>query len=175
MEFFEKYTYRQKNYALLILIVLLIAAFYKRSVVTTIALKDYSEELQVQVAEGNNANTRIKSELETISRLNLLLGDEGNSVEKVQQGFLNFFAKKSKSLVVQEVSEVMVYKHPDFQINTHRVVIRGGFLNTLDFIYETEKEFKLAKILNCKFEFKRLGQENRKYLYTTLLIQNYMR
>lgn len=175
MEFFNNYTYRQKNYALVILIVLLIASFYKRALITTISLSNYSEELTTQVAEGKNSDFKIKNELEAISNLNLLLGNEGNSVEKVQQGFLNFYASNSKGLAVQEVSKVLVYKHPDFQINTHKIILKGGFLNTLNFIYKIEKKFELAKVLKCKFELKRLGHENKKYLYTTLLIQNYMK
>ncbi len=175
MTFFDKYTYKQKNYALMILAVLLVAVAYKRAFSTTFETKGYQTELEQKLERASTADHDIRLGQAKLAHLNRMLGEENNSVERVQQGFLNFFAQKADGLAVHEVSEVMHFDHPDFSINTHRVVLKGGYLKTLDFLYALEKEFRLAKVLNVSFEFKRYNSNEEKSLYTTILIQNYLR
>ena len=175
MEFFDKYSYKQKNYALAILTVLLIAVSYKRAFSVSIETSEYKQELEDKLIVAESAGQDIRMKQEQLAKLNLMLGEENNTIEKVQQGFLNFFALNTDELTVHEISEVLNYKHPDFSINTHRIVLKGDYLNTLDFIYKLERDFKLAKILNTTFEYKKYNSEEEKDLYTTLLIQNYLR
>lgn len=175
MEFFDKYSYKQKNYALAILSVLLIAVAYKRAFSVSIETGTYKQELEDKLVVAASADQEIRSKQKELATLNLMLGEENNTIEKVQQGFLNFFALNTTDLAVHEISEVLNYKHPDFSINTHRIVLKGDYLNTLDFIYKLERDFKLAKILNTTFEYKKYNSEDEKDLYTTLLIQNYLR
>lgn len=175
MEFFDKYSYKQKNYALAILSVLLIAVSYKRAFSVSVETSEYKQELEDKLIVAESADQDIRTKQEQLAKLNLMLGEENNTIEKVQQGFLNFFALNTEELEVHEISEVLNYKHPDFSINTHRIVLKGDYLNTLDFIYKLERDFKLAKILNTTFEYKKYNSEEEKDLYTTLLIQNYLR
>lgn len=175
MEFFDKYSYKQKNYALAILTVLIAAVVYKHKFSVAIETKAFQSELEEKIEQAKTADMDIRSRQLEIAQLNRLLGEEDNTVEKVQQGFLNFFAKNAHGLAVHEVSEVLNFQHPDFAINTHRIVIKGDYLKTLRFIYELEKRFTLAKVLNCTFEYKKYSSDDEKSLYTTLLIQNYLR
>ena len=175
MTFFDKYSFRQKNYALALIAVLLIAVAYKRAFSVSLETADYRNELEQKIVAASNADQEIRSRQIDIARLNRYLGEENNSVEKVQQGFLNFFAKHGDGLLVHQIDEVLNFKHPDFEINTHRVVLRGDYLHSLRFIYALEKEFTLAKVLNINYEFKRYSLDEEKHLYTTLLIQNYLR
>ena len=175
MTFFDKYSFRQKNIALAILTVLMIAAAYKRSFSVTIETKNYRNELEQKLYAASNADQDIRLKQLAIAHLNRFLGEENNSVEKVQQGFLNFFAKNANGLSVHQIDEILNFKHPDFEINTHRVVLKGDYVHALQFIYTLEKEFTLAKILNIEFEFKRYSMEDEKHLYTTILIQNYLK
>lgn len=175
MTFFDKYSYKQKNFALIVISVLLIAAAYKRAFSVSIATHDYQIELEERLEKANSADTDIKILQGEIIGLNRFLGEENNSIEKVQQNFLNFFAKKAKDVSVHQIDEVLNFKHPDFEINTHRIVLKGGYTETLQFLYTFEKEFRLAKIVSVRFEFKRFPTEESKNLYATLFIQNYLR
>ena len=127
MEFFENYSYRQKNYALAIICVLLIAVAYKRAFSVSIATNDLKHELKEKLVEAKSANNDIRVKQLQIAKLNRFIGEEGNTVEKVQQAFLNFFAKNARNIAVYEISEVLNYRHPDFTINTHRIVLKGGY------------------------------------------------
>lgn len=154
---------------------LLVAVAYKKAFGVAIETRDYRNELIEKLALAENADGQIRSQQVQIALLDKYLGEEDNTIEKVQQGFLNFFAKYGEHLLVNRIDEVLNFKHPDFEINTHCIVLRGDYVSTIEFIYTLEKDFSLAKILNVAFEFKRESMEEEKHLYTTLLIQNYLR
>lgn len=175
MTFFDSYSYKQKNYALLIVGVLLIAASYKRAFKTTIETVSYRKELEGKIAFSKNAIRDIRRTQADIGYLNTILGKENSTIEKVQQGFLKFLEKNSSGVIVFQVDEVLRFQHPDFTIHTHRVVLKGDFLNTLRFIHALEKRFDLAKLINVSFEYKKYSSEEQEELYTTLLLQNYQR
>lgn len=175
MTFFDKYSYKQKNYALLVFIVLLAAAVYKRSLSVTIETKKYEAELDEKIDTAQRALTEIGIKKSEIALLDRMIGKENLSVEKVQQGFLNFFANYSKHISVYKIEEVLKFQHPDFTINTHQIVLKGGYLPTLEFVYRMEKEFDLARLINTSFEYKKMSSEESESLYTTLILQNYMR
>lgn len=175
MTFFDKYSYKQKNYALLVIIVLLLAVTYKKAISVTLETKNYEHELDEQLNLAESASSQIRMKQTTIAQLNRVLGKENSSVEKVQQGFLNFFAQKSSGLQVYKIDEVIKFQHPDFSINTHQVTLKGEYTNTLKFIYMLEKEFDLARLTNVTFEYKKVNSDEPEALYTTLLIQNYLK
>lgn len=175
MTFFDSYSYKQKNYALLLVSVLLLAASYKRAFKTTLETLKYQTELENKIAQSTTAVSEIRATQREISQLNKLLGKENVTIEKVQQGFLNFVQQRSHGIIVYQVDEVLTYKHPDFTIHTHRVVLKGGFIPTLQFIYELENRFDLAKLMNATFEYKKYSSNEKEELYTTILLQNYER
>ena len=175
MTFFDQYTYKQKNYALLVLVILLIAASYKRVFKITLETLAYKTELEQKIIQAKNASFDLKIVQSEIHYLNKLLGKEDVTIEKVQQGFLNFQDEHSSRIIVYQVDEVLNYQHPDFAINTHRIILKGGFINTLKFIYELEREFDLAKLINVSFDYRKNNSEETESLYTTLLLQNYQR
>ena len=135
----------------------------------------YKEELTAKVEKAAHADQEIRVKQIEIMKLDRFLGKENSTVEKVQQGFLNFFAQNAKNIGVYQIDEVLNFKHPDYEINTHCIVLKGDYLNTLNFIYAMETDFPLGKILNIKFEYKRPSSEDDEALYTTLLMQNYLR
>jgi cellobiose phosphorylase len=175
MTFFEQYSYKQKNYALLLIAVLLVAVSYKRAFKITLETLGYKQELTQKIADAHHAVSSIRTTQRDIAYLNKLLGKENSTIEKVQQGFLDFLEKNSSNVIVYQVDEVLNYKHPDFSVNTHRIILKGGFLPTLRFLYTLEKHFDLAKLVNVSFEFKKYNSEEKEQLYTTLLLQNYER
>lgn len=175
MTFFDKYSYKQKNYALLVIIVLLLAVTYKRAISVTLETRKYRSELQEDLTVAEHAVANIANKQQAIQQLDQILGKENSSVEKVQQGFLNFFAKRANGLSVYTISEVIKYQHPDFTINTHEVVLKGSYTNTLRFVYDLEKDFDLARLVNVSFEYRKVSSDEPEALYTTLLIQNHLR
>lgn len=174
MILFEKYSYKQKNLALLVLGVLLFAVSYKRSFRNTIETHSYLAELEQKKAEAEASQSTIQRLQLEISTVNRLLGKENVSIERVQQGFLNFFAMKSSGLSVQQIEEVYTFDHPDFSINTFRIDIKGDYLHQLRFIHKLEKEFEDARLIHTHFETKKDLVSGKSDLIATLLLQNYV-
>jgi hypothetical protein len=175
MTFFDKYSFKQKKYAALILGILLFAASYKRAFSTTIETRKAKQELIQKINDAKFAVSGIKQANKNLKELNKLIGKENVTIEKVQQGFLTFFTRKSKGLSIFQIDEVLRFKHPDFSILTHRIEIKGNFLDALSFIYTLEKEFDLAKLINVDFLYKKLNSEEQASMYTIILLQNYER
>lgn len=174
MTLFDKYSYKQKNLALLVLAVLLFAVAYKRSFRTTIETRAFIEELQLKKAAAESSQTAIQQLQLEIATVNRLLGRENVSIERVQQGFLNFFALKSHGLSVQQIEEVYTFDHPDFSINTFRIDIKGDYLSQLQFIHALEKDFDDARLIHTHFETKKDLVSGKSDLISTLLLQNYV-
>lgn len=175
MTFFDNYSYRKKNFALLIIGGLLALVCYKRAIRPTLELSQYNQELSQKVSIAENSDSQIRLKQKNIHLLNSMLGEENNSVEKVQQAFLNFFDNKASKIGVQRMDAVLKYEHPDFEINTHPIVLKGNYLSTLKFIYDMEMNFQLGKILNVEFELIKDNTNSTTDLYTTLMIQNFNR
>lgn len=173
MTFFDKYTYKQKFLALCVICLLLLAATYKRVFKTTLDLQTYIQELQFKKEGLINLASDIRLERNQIFKLNKLLGKQNVTIDKVQKDFLTFFEAQSADLLVYQMDEVIRFEHPDFIIHTHRIVLRGGFLPMLKFIDKLEKEFDLARLTTISIEKVKIDQEEKEYLYTTLLLQNY--
>lgn len=175
MTFFDKYSFKQKNYGLIVLAVLLVAVSYKRAISVTVEKYNYSQDLEGKLVKASSAENDVKNKQQFIANLNRHLGEENNTVEQVQQEFLNFFAKYSIKLKVQQIDDVLNYKHPDFEINTHKIILQGDYINSVKFIYELEQKFNSAKILNVSYEYIKVSNEDRFALNTTILIQNFLR
>jgi hypothetical protein len=174
MTLFDKYSYKQKNLALLVLAVLLFAVAYKRSFRTTIETNAYIGELELKKTEAATSQSTIRSLQVEISTVNRLLGRENVSIERVQQGFLNFFALKSRGLSVQQIEEVYTFDHPDFSINTFRIDVKGDYLAQLRFIHVLEKEFDDARLIHTHFETRKDLVSGKSDLIAMLLLQNYV-
>ena len=173
MTLFEKYSYKQKNRALLVLAVLLFAVSYKRSFSKTVEMRSFLSELDVKISEGKASEKEARRMQRDINSLNKLLGKEDVSIEAIQQGFLNFFAQRSNNLTVNQIDEVVVFEHPDFKINTFKIDIRGNYLATLQFLNLFELLFENARLVHTHFETVKEAETEKKELITTLILQNY--
>ena len=174
MTFFEKYSYKQKNFALLVLAVLLFAAAYKRSFKTTLETRAYISELEQKQLAGQQSQHELFQARKEVMQLNKLLGKENVSIEKTQQAFLNFFAAKSAHISVQQIDEVYSFEHPDFKINTFKIDLKSDFISVLQFIYLLELHFDDARLVHMHSEIKENLQTEKDDLITTLLLQNYV-
>ncbi|MDF3026956.1 MAG: hypothetical protein K0S23_1263 [Fluviicola sp.] len=174
MTLFEKYSYKQKNLALLIIAVLLFAVSYKRAFSKTIETNSYINELEIKKLEALNSQKEIQILQKQVAQLNKLLGKENVSVEEVQQGFLNFLARKSPRISVKQIDEVYGFEHPDFKINTFKIELKGDFISILKFINTLEQSFDDARLIHFQMSSEKDPVTGKIDLTTTLLIQNYV-
>lgn len=175
MTFFEGYTYRQKNNVLVLLVILLAAVAYKHSYLTTSELIEERDRLDFEKEKARYADESIQIKQKELFLLNNFIGKQNLSVEEVQQDFLNFFDSCATNLIVYEIDKVRTYAHPDFQINTHKIVIKGDFIESLKFVHKLESDFRSGVVYNADFEIQKRAIDAKRVLFTTLLIQNYVK
>lgn len=174
MTLFEKYSFRQKNVALLILLGLLSVVSYKRSFSKTIETNTYISELEGKKQQALMSFGRIKNLNEEIVSVNGLLGKENVSIEEVQQSFLNFFGRNNENLEVNQIEEVYGFDHPDFRINTFRIDVKGDFISLIRFMNKLELNFNEARLIHASFASDKNQETEKLELITTLLLQNYV-
>lgn len=173
MTLFQKYTYRQKKLALVVVFVLLAAVAYKRSFSITLQQLSLNSELQIKRAEAETSIDRLKTKQNELKLINQIVGQENVPNEKVQQKFLSFFDEKSKNLSVERMEEVYTFDHPDYTINTNLITIKGDYINTVKFIYNLEKNFTFARIVSSNLQLKTNRILQKSELHTTILLQNF--
>lgn len=173
MTLFQKYTYRQKKLALVVIFVLLAAAAYKRSFSITLQQLALNSELQIKRAEAETSIDRLKTKQNELKLINQIVGQENVPNERVQQKFLSFFDEKSNNLSVERMEEVYTFDHPDYTINTNLITIKGDYLNTVKFIYNLEKNFTFARIVSSNLQLKTNRTLQKSELHTTILLQNF--
>ncbi len=173
MKFFEKYTYRQKKVALLIIIVLLGAAAYKRAFSVTLDQLALNDELQQKENEAQNSVQTLKNKILQLNQVNKVIGKENVPNEIVQHSFLSFVKNQDVNLIVNSIDEPHQYQHPDFIINTNKVTLKGNYLSTTSFIHQFETKFNLGRLVSLRC-FKQKNRSTRKEeLLTTMFFQNF--
>jgi hypothetical protein len=173
MTLFEKYSYKQKKLALLIITVLLGAVAYKRAFKVTLDLKDLKQELTVRSQEAATSTERLAKKQIDLKNINTVIGKENTPNDVVQQQFLLFIENTDSKLIVESIEEVYRYDHPDFIINTNVITIKGGYIPLVKFIYALEKKFNYARLVSSHIYIKKNKKLKIDELYATLTLQNF--
>lgn len=173
MEFFEQYSYKQKNLLLLILSALLLIVCYKRAISITLDLMTLNDELKVKTQEAENSQQTVFAKQKLNKALDRVIGKENVPKEKVQQSFVSFFEMHRENVQLLSMEEPFVYIHPDFNIYSHRVILEGGFNDLHRLINDIEEKFEYAQLLNVTYQVERELRTKSNRLQATLILQNY--
>lgn len=173
MTFFDQYSFKVKNRALLGLIGLMCLLLFKKVYYETLESRKVLSEIQTKIKANGNTNKTIRVLQRQLFSINKYLGVEEDNPKKTQQQFLLFFNDYSKNIEIESVSEVIVYNHPDFKINTFKIELKGTFKFLVQFIFALEMHFDFGRVVSTSFETRVNYQTNLKSLYSTIIIQNY--
>lgn len=172
---FDRFTYRQKNYGLLLMFVLMIMVSYKRSFVLTLNAMDEIEQQEKQ----KTATVSAQSDLETlqieIAQLNKNIGRSDIEPDKVNQEILSEISRFSKDHEVnlEALEETHSFKTVDFTIFSNLISVEGTFNGILSLVWHMENRFQYARLTNVDL-YKEQDFTNKKTkLYANLLFQHY--
>ena len=82
---FDRFTYKQKNYGLLVLFVLMLIVSYKRSLVLTLNAMEELKNQELQLASAATAQESIEMFRISIAHLNKNIGRSDLEPDKVNQ------------------------------------------------------------------------------------------
>lgn len=174
---FDKITYRQKNYGLLIVFILLAMVSYKRSFVLTLNISSEISNQEIQKKDILNSSNRLKVLSSDISRINASLGKTDQTSDKVRQELLKEISAMQKDLTVriETFENPHLFSSMDYKILSHEVLLEGDYRSLVKCINMLENKFIYARIINAKiFKTKSYGDLKSK-IYAKLLFQHYFK
>ncbi len=174
---FDKLTYKQKNYGLLLLFILMAMVSYKRSFVLSINLNKEIDQQELQKLEVKQSSKKIDLLRMEIEQINQNLGKTDETSERVQQELLKAISHfpKSYGLTVEAINTTHIYSSVDYKILTNEVLFEGNFKGITRAINRLEQEFEYARIINTDiFKTKNHGEKASK-IYAKVLFQHYFK
>ena len=172
---FDKLTYKQKNYGLLVLLLLMLMVSYKRSFVLTLNALDEltSQESQKQSAES--AQQSIEMLQISIAQLNQNIGRSDLEPDKVNQEILSTISvfAKSHEVSLQRLEATHVFQTVDFSIFSNLISVEGSFNGIISLIHYMENEFEYARLTTVNLYTQTDLTTKKTKLYAKLLFQHY--
>lgn len=174
---FDKLTYKQKNYGLLLIFILLAMVSYKRSFILSISVMKEIKQQKSQMLDTKNTTKKIELLALEIKQINHNLGKTDQSSDKVQQALLHAISSfpRSYGLTIETINNTHLFSSVDYKILTNEVLIEGNFVGLTRAIHKLEKEFEYARIINTDiFKTKEYGEKKSK-IYAKILFQHYFK
>lgn len=168
---FEKYSYKQKCTALLIVFLMLSITAYKRSFSTLFEVIKEHRVLS-KLTEGfdkksKNADRLIKD----IAILDKTIGKEGIGKEKVQQNIVSFISEKYPQISINDLQPIHIFLDESYVIITNQLDVTGNINQLLKLGYSFEKEFLFSRIVNMNFYTTKNNKSE--VLHLKMIFQNY--
>lgn len=172
---FDKLTYRQKNYGLLALFILMLMVSYKRSFVLTLNAREEIKNQEVQAQSAETAQQTIDMLRISIQQLNQNIGRSDLEPDKVNQEILSTISDFSKTNQVnlQKLEATHTFQTVDFSIYSNIISVEGSFNGILSLVYYLENEFQYARLTNVNLYTLNDLTTKKTKLYANLLFQHY--
>ncbi len=172
---FDRFTYRQKNYALLVLLLLLLIVSYKRSFSLTLSLRAEIERQELRKITATTANSDLEMIQIQLNQLNKNIGKSDLEPDKVQQEILRTITEFSvdHEIRLNQLQATHTFETIDFNIYSNLVSIKGSFNGILSLVHAMENEFDYARLTNVSmFKVENLSTKKTE-LYASILFQHY--
>ncbi len=172
---FDRFTYRQKNYGLLVLVVLMFIVSYKRVFSLTLAVQTEIESQELRKADATHAQTDLEMLQVQVMQLNKNIGKSDLEPDKVQQEILRTITAFSNEndVMLDELQATHNYETVDFNIYSNLVAVKGTFNGLLSLAYYMENEFDYARLTNISIYKEKNLTTKKTALYANLLFQHY--
>ena len=172
---FDRFTYRQKNYALLVMFILLCLVSYKRSFSLTLNAQAEIDEQESQLSKTEHVQSDIESLRIQIAQLNRNIGKSDIPPEKVSQEILAEISafSNSNSVELVQLEQTHSFQTVDFDIFSNQILVEGNYNGILSLAYHMENKFEYARLTNVELFAEKNHNSKTKKLYGKLLFQHY--
>jgi hypothetical protein len=169
---FEKYSFKQKFLALVVLTLITTVTAYKRSFSTLIQVIKENKTLSEKIEDVNKKANNNDNLVEEVAYLDRLIGKEGVSKEVIQQEIVNFTTKRHPKVSINALEPIHLFKDENYTIITNQLDVTGNFNELLQLGYDFEKNFSDSRIVNMHFYV--LKKNNKTdILHFKIIFQNY--
>lgn len=169
---FEQYPYKLKFKILIVLFVMLSIAAYRRSFSALIDVIKENRQLTEKVELMSKKTKNISQLKSEIAGLDKMIGKEGISKEKVQQGIVNFLLENSTNVSINNMQSIHEYSDANYRIFTYQLDLIGSFNQLIKTAYTFEREFEYSKIVSTSFYTDKRNNKTE-VLHLKIIFQNY--
>src|SRR5258705_13285972 len=136
---FEKYSYKKRFLALLVLAFMIAITAYKRSFYTLIQVIKEHDSLSEKLENVNNKTGNTTSLIKEVAYLDRLIGKDGVSKEIVQQEIVNFTSKRHPKISINVLEPIHLFQDDKNTIITNQLDVTGNVNQLLQLGYDFEK------------------------------------
>lgn len=169
---FEKYTYKQKLAALLVVFVLLSVTAYRRSFSTLFEVMGEYRTLSEKAADIKKKSKNANVLLREIAFLDNAIGKEGTNKQTVQQEIVGFATERHPGVSINDLQPIHVFQEADYTIVTNQLDVTGKANQLLQFGYDFEKAFRLSRPVSMNFYTTKKNNQSE-ILHLKIIFQNY--
>lgn len=169
---FEKYPYKIKCKALIIVFFMLLITAYKRSFHALFQVISEHKVLAAKADEINKKANNTDELIRDIAYLDKIIGKEGITKEMVQQGIVSFASEKHPQVSINDLQPIHVFPDDNYTIITNQLDVTGNSNELLQLSYDFEKEFKLSRIVSMNFYTTKKSNKSD-ILHLKMIFQNY--
>lgn len=172
---FDRFTYKQKNYGLLVLVIIMVIVCYKRAFSVTMAVRADIENQEMQKRDAVHAESDMETLIIQVNQLNKNIGKSDLSPDKVQQEILRTITVFSadNEVMLDELEATHNFETMDFNIYSNLVAVKGTFDGILSLAYYMENEFEYARLTNISVYKEKNLITKKTALYANFLFQHY--
>lgn len=167
---FDKYSYKTKFKALLLIFCMLSFAAYKRSFSTLKDLVFENRELSKKektLKEGAKDVNKLSAEVAAIDKI---IGGDNVDKEKIQQDIISFTTKYPVSIF--DMKSIHKFSDESHTIYTHEIDITGSLNQLLALSYDFERKFNYSRMVGLKFYTTKKDNKSD-ILHLKMIFQNY--
>lgn len=167
---FDKYSYKIKFKALLVITCLLFLTAYKRSYSTLINVIQENRQLAQKentLKKGSKDLSILTSEIENIDKI---IGKESVNKEKIQHDIISFIAKHKAS--ISDMKPIHEFNDENHKIYTNEIDITGNLNQLMNLSYDFEKNFNYSRLISTSFYTSKKDNKSN-ILHLKMIFQNY--
>lgn len=172
---FDKLTYKQKTWLLIVSAAVLFILGYSLAITPTIEIFDKIGDKELKIEKAKTADQDILRAQRKLQDLKRKVGKTSESFELFQKEVLNTvvpFAKQKK-ILVNEIKLPHKAAKNSYEIQTLQIECRGSFKSLTQLLDHIQKE-NLGRVCSVDYELRKDYKLKKRFLYATFYIQNYL-
>lgn len=168
---FEKYTFKKKFQALLLVFVMLSVAAYKRSFRSCLEVYSAYRSEAEKAASANDNRVQVASISADLALMDQLIGKNSDEKERIQQEIVRFITQSGRAGIF-DLQPIHQFTDAKYRIYTFQVDVTGNYEDLLRLAYDFEKQFVFSKLVGTNF-YTLKKNNNQEVLHLKMTFQNY--
>ena len=170
----RKLDFRRKNQLLLAGVLIFGFLIWKMTIAKTIDIAGQCAELELKVAQADNAYQTISNLESNLAEAERHFGAADGANDAIPEEMYDYISRycQEKGVTLQNYPEPHHFDDPEHHIETEKIVVEGGFSPMLQLLHNLESEFGKARVASVRFYAEADKKTKEKKLYAEFYLQS---